>query len=55
MSERRKAGKFTINGVPLDPIEKTVSDGLRIVQFRTDVTVSAIKRSMAVKAGGGAP
>jgi len=50
MPERRKAGKFTINGVPLDPIEKTVSKGLRIVQFRTDVTVAAIRKSMAAKA-----
>jgi creatinine amidohydrolase len=46
MRERRKAGKFVINGVPLDPIEKTVANGLRIVQFRTDVTVAAIKQSM---------
>ncbi len=51
MPERRKAGKFTINGIPLDPIEKTVSNGLRIVQFRTEVTVAAIRKSMAAKAG----
>jgi creatinine amidohydrolase len=50
MRERRKAGKFVINGVPLDPIEKTISNGLRMVQFRTDVTVAAIRRSMAAKA-----
>jgi creatinine amidohydrolase/Fe(II)-dependent formamide hydrolase-like protein len=49
MRERRKAGKFAINGVPLDPIENTISNGLRIVQFRTDVTVAAIRRSMAAK------
>jgi len=47
MRERRKAGKFTINGVPLDPIETTISNGLRIVQFRTEVTVAAIRKSMA--------
>ncbi len=50
MPERRRAGKFTINGVPLDPIEKTISNGLRIVQFRTDVTVAAIRKSIAAKA-----
>jgi len=49
MRERRKAGTFVINGVPLDPIEKTISNGLRIVQFRTDVTVAAIRKSMAAK------
>jgi creatinine amidohydrolase/Fe(II)-dependent formamide hydrolase-like protein len=54
MHERRKAGKFMINGVALDPIEKTISNGLRIVQFRTEVTVAAIKRSMSSKATAGA-
>jgi creatinine amidohydrolase/Fe(II)-dependent formamide hydrolase-like protein len=49
MRERRKAGKFVINGVPLDPIEKTIANGLRIVQFRTEVTVAAIRKSMATR------
>jgi creatinine amidohydrolase len=49
MPERRKAGKFVINGVPLDPIEKTIENGRRIVTFRTDVTVEAIRKSMAAK------
>lgn len=47
MPERRKAGKFVINGVPLDPIEKTIENGKKIVAFRTDATVAAIKKSMA--------
>ena len=47
MPERRKAGKFVINGVPLDPIEKTIANGKRIVEFRTDATVAAIKKAMA--------
>jgi creatinine amidohydrolase/Fe(II)-dependent formamide hydrolase-like protein len=50
MRERRKAGNFVINGVPLDPIERTISNGLRMVQFRSDVTVAAIRKSMAAKA-----
>jgi creatinine amidohydrolase/Fe(II)-dependent formamide hydrolase-like protein len=50
MPERRKAGNFVINGVPLDPIEKTIENGRKIVQFRTEVTVAAIKKSMAAKA-----
>jgi len=50
MPERRKAGKFVINGVPLDPIEKTIENGRKIVQFRTDVTVAAIEKSIAAKA-----
>jgi creatinine amidohydrolase/Fe(II)-dependent formamide hydrolase-like protein len=49
MPERRKAGRFVINGVPLDPIEKTIENGKRIVQFRTDVTVAAIRKSVAAR------
>jgi len=46
MPERRKAGKFAINGVPLDPIAKTIENGKKMVAFRTEVTVAAIKKSM---------
>ena len=49
MKERKKAGKFVINGVPLDPIEKTIDNGKKMVAFRTKATVAAIKRSMAAK------
>jgi len=49
MPERRKAGKFVINGVPLDPVEKTIENGRKLVKFRTDVSVAAIKKSMAAK------
>ena len=47
MPERIKAGKFTINGVSLAPIEQTIAHGQQVVQFRTDVTVAAIRKSMA--------
>lgn len=47
MAERVKAGKFVINGVPLAPIEKTIANGRRMVAFRTQVTVDAIRKSMA--------
>jgi creatinine amidohydrolase/Fe(II)-dependent formamide hydrolase-like protein len=46
MPERVKAGKFAINGVPLAPIEKTIANGKRIVEFRTDVAVAAVKKAM---------
>jgi len=49
MPERVKAGKFVINGVPLAPIEKTIANGKKMVEFRTKVTVEAIKKSMAAK------
>lgn len=47
MPERMKAGKFVINGVPLAPIEKTIANGKKMVEFRTKVTVDAIRASMA--------
>ena len=47
MPERIKAGKFVINGVPLAPIEKTIAHGTKIVEFRTQVTVAAIRKAMA--------
>jgi creatinine amidohydrolase len=47
MPERQKAGKFVINGVPLAPIEKTIANGKKIVEFRTDATVAAIKKALA--------
>jgi creatinine amidohydrolase/Fe(II)-dependent formamide hydrolase-like protein len=46
MKERRKAGKFVINGVPLDPIAKTIENGKKMVAFRTEVTVAAINKSI---------
>jgi creatinine amidohydrolase len=46
MPERVKAGKFVINGVPLAPIEKTIANGKRIVEFRTDAAVAALKKAM---------
>ncbi len=46
MPERVKAGKFAINGVPLAPIEKTIENGKKMVAFRTEATVAAIRKSM---------
>ena len=49
MPERVKAGKFTINGVPLAPIAKTIANGKKMVAFRTEVTVTAIRKSIAAR------
>ena len=49
MKERQKAGNFVINGVALDPIAKTIENGKKMVAFRTEATVAAIKKSMANK------
>lgn len=44
MKERMAAGKFSINGVPLAPPEKTSAMGRRIADYRADVTVAAIRK-----------
>lgn len=47
MAERVKAGKFVINGVSLAPVEKTLENGKKVVAFRTEKTVAAVKKAMA--------
>jgi creatinine amidohydrolase/Fe(II)-dependent formamide hydrolase-like protein len=47
MRERIAAGKFTINGVALAPAEQTIAWGRKIVAFRADATVAALKKAMA--------
>jgi creatinine amidohydrolase/Fe(II)-dependent formamide hydrolase-like protein/2-keto-3-deoxy-L-rhamnonate aldolase RhmA len=47
MDERIKAGKFSINGVSLAPAEKTIENGRKIIAFRTEKTVAAIKKALA--------
>jgi creatinine amidohydrolase/Fe(II)-dependent formamide hydrolase-like protein len=49
--ERIRANRFAINGVGLAPIEKTVENGRRIVAFRTEKTVAALRKAMAAAAG----
>jgi creatinine amidohydrolase len=51
MPERVKAGKFAINGVSLAPIEKTVGNGKKIIAFRTEKTVAAIRKAMDAAKG----
>ena len=46
MQQRLDAKKFSINGVDLSPIEKTVSWGKEIVDFRADVTVTALRAAI---------
>lgn len=47
MNERIKAGKFKINGVELAPAEKTIEWGKRIIDFRADATIQAIRKVSA--------
>jgi creatinine amidohydrolase len=44
MKERLAAGKFIINGVELSPPEKTIEWGRKIVDYRAERTVKAIRK-----------
>jgi creatinine amidohydrolase len=43
--QRMAKGKFSINGVDLAPLEKTVALGKRIAEFRAQKTVEAIRKA----------
>jgi creatinine amidohydrolase len=49
--QRIAAGKFSINGVNLAPMSNTIAWGRRIIAFRADATVAAIRK--AIGSGNG--
>ncbi len=46
MKQRIAADKFRINGVELAPVEKTIEWGKKLVDYRADATVEAIKKAI---------
>ena len=51
LEQRIKAGKASINGISIVPAEKTIEHGRRLIEFRTDVTVRAIREAMTATRG----
>jgi creatinine amidohydrolase len=49
MKQRVAANRFRINGVELAPVEKTLAWGKKIVDFRADATVAAIRKALKEK------
>jgi creatinine amidohydrolase/Fe(II)-dependent formamide hydrolase-like protein len=47
--QRIDAGLFSINGVDLAPLEKTVENGHRLVQYRAEITARAIRAAIAAR------
>jgi creatinine amidohydrolase/Fe(II)-dependent formamide hydrolase-like protein len=47
--QRQAAGNFTINGVNLAPIDKTIEWGKKIVDYRAEIAVKAIRESIDAK------
>ncbi len=48
--QRIRAGKFSINGVSLLPIEKTLANARKIIGYRTELTVNAMRKAMGTGA-----
>jgi hypothetical protein len=48
--ERVAAGKATINGIAITPKEKTIEMGRKIVEFRANAGVEAIKKALSAPA-----
>lgn len=46
MQQRIARGKFSINGVPLAPADKTIEMGLKAVDYRATITVNAIRKAL---------
>ncbi len=44
--QRIAAGLFSINGVSLAPLERTIANGHKLVAYRADITARAIRESM---------
>jgi len=49
LEQRIAANKTTINGISIVPKEKTIEFGKKIVEWRANLTVDAIKKAMAAK------
>ena len=45
--QRQVAKRFSINGVDLSPVEKTAEWGKKIIEFRAEATVRAIRKAIA--------
>jgi creatinine amidohydrolase/Fe(II)-dependent formamide hydrolase-like protein len=46
IQQRIAKNKASINGIPLAPVDKAVAAGARIVDYRADVTVAAIRKAL---------
>jgi creatinine amidohydrolase len=47
MKERQAKGLFSINGVDMNPPEKAIENGRKLVEYRTTITVDAIRKAVA--------
>jgi hypothetical protein len=48
MKQRVAANKFRINGVELAPVEKTIDWGKKVIAYRAEITVQAIRKAVSM-------
>ena len=48
-----EAGKASINGISIVPVEKALWHGRQLIDFRTEVTVEAMRKAIAGPESGG--
>jgi creatinine amidohydrolase/Fe(II)-dependent formamide hydrolase-like protein len=46
LKQREATGKASINGVSITPVQRTIEHGRRLVNYRADQTVAAIKKAL---------
>ena len=51
LAQRIDAGKASINGISILPIDDALEHGRRLIQFRTDATIAAMRAAIAEQAG----
>ncbi len=44
LQQRIDAGKASINGISILPVAQTLEHGRKLIEFRTEATVKAIRR-----------
>jgi hypothetical protein len=49
LEQRIAANKTTINGISILPKEKTIAFGKKVIEWRANIAVEAIKKVLAIK------
>ena len=47
LGQRIDAGKASINGISILPIDTALEHGRRLIQFRTDATIEAMRAAIS--------
>jgi hypothetical protein len=46
VDERKKAGLASIYGISVVPVQKTIANGKKLIEYRVGITVAAIKKAL---------